>query len=145
MKRFLPERPLSTGAVDLSTLFLGRRRVVQAGLAAVMLSAAPLPADAHAVVVEAKPKAGDTVSTRELAIRLRFNSRIDHKRSRLLLISPDKKERTVPIKDDAALDIVTATTTVNASGAYRLRWQVLAVDGHITRGDINFTVSIPGA
>jgi methionine-rich copper-binding protein CopC len=27
------------------------------------------------------------------------------------------------------------------SGAYRLRWQVLAVEGHITRGDIPFTVA----
>ncbi|TAI60323.1 copper resistance protein CopC, partial [Bradyrhizobium sp. Leo170] len=25
-------------------------------------------------------------------------------------------------------------------GAWRLRWQVLSVDGHITRGDIPFTV-----
>jgi methionine-rich copper-binding protein CopC len=33
-----------------------------------------------------------------------------------------------------------ATLTV-APGAYVLRWQVLAVDGHITRGDVPFTVS----
>jgi methionine-rich copper-binding protein CopC len=28
-----------------------------------------------------------------------------------------------------------------AAGAYRLRWQVLASDGHITRGEIPFTVT----
>jgi methionine-rich copper-binding protein CopC len=26
-------------------------------------------------------------------------------------------------------------------GRYRLRWQVLAVDGHITRGDIPFVMA----
>jgi methionine-rich copper-binding protein CopC len=26
-------------------------------------------------------------------------------------------------------------------GEYRLRWQVLASDGHITRGEISFAVS----
>ena len=28
-------------------------------------------------------------------------------------------------------------------GEYTVRWQVLAVDGHITRGDVPFTVTAP--
>jgi hypothetical protein len=28
-------------------------------------------------------------------------------------------------------------------GVYVLRWQVLAIDGHITRGDVPFTVMEP--
>ena len=28
-------------------------------------------------------------------------------------------------------------------GAYTLRWQALALDGHITRGDVPFTVTAP--
>ena len=28
-------------------------------------------------------------------------------------------------------------------GAYIIRWQVLAVDGHITRGDVPLTVTAP--
>jgi len=30
-----------------------------------------------------------------------------------------------------------------APGAHVLRWQVLAIDGHITRGDVPFTVVAP--
>jgi methionine-rich copper-binding protein CopC len=30
-----------------------------------------------------------------------------------------------------------------APGNYTIRWQVLAVDGHITRGDVPFTVTAP--
>jgi copper resistance protein C len=28
-----------------------------------------------------------------------------------------------------------------APGSYSVRWQVLAIDGHITRGDVPFTVT----
>jgi methionine-rich copper-binding protein CopC len=38
-------------------------------------------------------------------------------------------------------DTLAATVDRLGSGHYRLRWQVLAVDGHITRGDIPFTVA----
>jgi methionine-rich copper-binding protein CopC len=31
----------------------------------------------------------------------------------------------------------------HAPGKYRIRWQVLALDGHITRGDIPFIVTAP--
>jgi hypothetical protein len=32
------------------------------------------------------------------------------------------------------------TTATLTPGPYVLRWQVLAIDGHITRGDVTFTV-----
>jgi len=39
-----------------------------------------------------------------------------------------------------AADILSATANDLKPGEYQLRWQVLAVDGHITRGEIPFTV-----
>jgi methionine-rich copper-binding protein CopC len=38
-------------------------------------------------------------------------------------------------------DVIDTTAELNTSGAYVVRWQVLAVDGHITRGDVPFTVT----
>jgi methionine-rich copper-binding protein CopC len=38
--------------------------------------------------------------------------------------------------------VLTATVTLTP-GTYVLRWQVLAIDGHITRGDVPFTVTEP--
>lgn len=72
-------------------------------------------------------------------IRLTFNSRIDPDRSRLTLIGPAGDERHSSV---TAIDSVTiaATTNLTAIGAWRLRWQVLAIDGHITRGDVRFSV-----
>lgn len=79
----------------------------------------------------------------DLTIELRFNSRIDHQRSRLILYLADGSARPLTQAMDVAPDVMVAKAVGLAPGAYRLRWQVLAVDGHITRGDIPFKVVAP--
>jgi methionine-rich copper-binding protein CopC len=76
----------------------------------------------------------------KLAIRIEFNSRIDKLRSRLQVRTPSGAKTDVSIDSAGMPDIVTGTTSELTAGAYVLRWQVLAIDGHITRGDIPFTV-----
>lgn len=100
------------------------------------------PAAAHALVTESAPVAGATLADAPARAVLRFNSRIDQARSKLTLIGPDGTQRVLP------LDTAAAPTSLEAAlpgpippGAWRLRWQVLAVDGHITRGDIAFTIA----
>ena len=46
------------------------------------------------------------------------------------------------LKTDS-LESLEAKASHLAAGRYTLRWQVLAIDGHITRGDIPFTVTGP--
>ena len=101
------------------------------------------PAFAHAIIVEAAPQADAVVHGGALEVRLRFNSRIDHRRSRLILYLADGSARPLSQAPDVAPDVVAARAVGLAPGAYRLRWQVLAVDGHITRGDIPFKVVAP--
>jgi len=101
------------------------------------------PALAHAIVIDSTPAAGGTVTGPDLLIELRFNSRIDHERSRLTLYLPDGRIRSLAQVPDAAPDVVAARAAGLTPGAYRLRWQVLAVDGHITRGDVPFQVVAP--
>ncbi len=108
-------------------------------LAALILPAA---AQAHAILEESAPPAGATVKAGALDLTLRFNSRIDHGRSRLTLIRGDKTRDTVAITANTAADIVAGHVDL-APGTYIIRWQVLAVDGHITRGDIPLTVAAP--
>jgi hypothetical protein len=98
------------------------------------------PAWAHAVIVSANPTADEHVPAGKLAVRIEFNSRIDKVRSRLHVMAPAGQKSDVPINLDGEPNIVTGTTPALAPGAYVLRWQVLAVDGHITRGDIPFMV-----
>ncbi len=88
------------------------------------------------------PAAGGTVPAGKLAVDLHYNSRIDAGRSRLTLIGPGKAETVLPVRAGTEPDELRAEATL-APGAYTLRWQVLATDGHITRGDVPFTVTGP--
>jgi methionine-rich copper-binding protein CopC len=98
-------------------------------------------AAAHAILVESSPTINATVAGPNLGVRLRFNSRIDAVRSRLTLALPDGTARQLEIQPQQSPDCVTAQVTGLGSGTYSLRWQVLASDGHITRGEIPFAVN----
>ena len=105
--------------------------------AAVLLFCA-WPAWAHAILMGATPAAHQIVSGRAVPIKLRFNSRIDGKRSRVTLLGPDGRERPLPMESQTAPDTLTAKAEGLTPGLYILRWQVLAADGHITRGEVPF-------
>jgi methionine-rich copper-binding protein CopC len=123
--------PLMSRAAALM-LALGLAEIAGAGVA-----------HAHAVIIDATPAVGATVSAGDVDVSLHYNSRIDHQRSRLTLISGEGKTELLAIVPDSAPDVVAAKATGLAPGQYRLRWQVLAVDGHLTRGDIPFSVKAP--
>ncbi len=99
----------------------------------------PQEASAHAIILESSPVANAVISG-DVQVRLRFNSRIDHARSKLTLFAPDGTQTSLTPNADSPADALNAEAKGLAPGAWRLRWQVLSVDGHITRGDIPFTV-----
>lgn len=98
-------------------------------------------AAAHAVLLESNPSLKGAVSGPDIAVKLRFNVRIDAGRSRLTLVAPDRSTQALEISKQTPADTLSAQAKGLAAGAYRLRWQVLASDGHITRGEIPFTVT----
>jgi copper resistance protein C len=110
-------------------------------LAVVMASFAVAPADAHAILLESTPSLKSVVSGPEVPVKLRFNVRIDAVRSRLTLIRPDGSSQALELSKQTPADTLAASASGLAAGEYRLRWQVLASDGHITRGEIPFTVA----
>jgi methionine-rich copper-binding protein CopC len=101
------------------------------------------PAQAHAIIVEAAPQVGAVLHAGTVEVRLRFNSRIDRHRSRLTVLDAVGKEIPVKLDDNTPTGVIAAHISGLAPGDYRLRWQVLALDGHITRGDIPFSVTAP--
>lgn len=101
---------------------------------------APQRATAHAIILQSSPAVDAVLPGGDVSIRLRFNSRIDHARSKITIFAPDGAEQSLPPSADSPPDGVNAEAKALAAGAWRLRWQVLSVDGHITRGDIPFTV-----
>ncbi len=99
------------------------------------------PAAAHAVLLESSPPLNSSVLGPNVPVKLRFNVRIDAIRSRLTLLRPDGSAQALEISKQSPADTLSAEATGLPAGAYRLRWQVLASDGHITRGEIPFTVT----
>jgi copper resistance protein C len=98
---------------------------------------------AHAILLESSPSLNSTVAGPSIPIKLRFNVRIDATRSRLTLIKPDASTQSLAISKDAPADTLSSQAQALNPGEYRIRWQVLASDGHITRGEIPFQVARP--
>jgi methionine-rich copper-binding protein CopC len=118
------------------------RRLSLAWLIAAL--AVPAPALAHAIIVESSPAVNATVAGPDVDVVLRFNSRIDRARSSVHLALSGTARGAEPAALELAPvdrpDILKTRAADLAPGAYTLRWQVLSVDGHITRGDIPFKV-----
>jgi len=105
------------------------------------LMLAPVAASAHAILMKSEPATGASVPVGNVDMSFRYNSRIDRARSRLTLASPDHTQSVLKIAPSGPPDLLEASTKLTAPGAYVVRWQVLAIDGHITRGDVPFTVT----
>jgi methionine-rich copper-binding protein CopC len=107
---------------------------------AAILAAGSRPALAHAVLVSSTPQKNTAVSGPDITINLKYNSRVDGARSTLSLLKPDGTVEKIGAPAQLAPDVLSATGHGLAKGAYVLRWQVLATDGHITRGEVPFQV-----
>ena len=115
--------------------------------AVAVLAAAALmstsPAQAHAILMDSQPAPQAAMPPGPAIIKLKFNSKVDHARSRIALRA-NGAETTLPIDPASTADSMAAMATLSP-GDYVVRWQVLAVDGHITRGDVPFSVQAPAA
>ena len=113
-----------------------RSDALRLGLVAVLL---PGIASAHAILTASTPAPGGTVAAGHRTLDFQYNSRIDHRRSRLTLTAPGGGHAVLPILPGSAANAMDAEADL-VPGEYTLRWQALALDGHITRGDVPFTV-----
>lgn len=98
---------------------------------------------AHAILLESNPSINSSVPGPGIPIKLRFNVRIDAHRSRLSLVKPDASTQSLVIAEQTPADTLASQAQGLQPGEYRLRWQVLASDGHISRGEIPFQVTLP--
>jgi methionine-rich copper-binding protein CopC len=88
---------------------------------------------AHAVLTSFKVEGHDVV--------LHFNGRVDATRSRLSILTAEGAEPR-KIECEAGEDQATLKGHLGetAPGSYILRWEVLSVDGHISRADQPLTL-----
>lgn len=108
-------------------------------LAVTCLVAASQLAFAHAVLVSSTPKIHGTMHGPAIDVDLKFNSRVDGTRSSLNLVLPSGAVQPLTLEKQAAPNELGAHAQLTP-GKYTLRWTALATDGHITRGEVPFTV-----
>jgi len=119
-----------------------RRGILLALLGATLVFTGSRPAAAHAVLVSSEPAAGAKVVAGKVTFTLRFNSRIDRSRSRVDLLGANGEHHALTIYPGGSEDTV-QVTLIATPGGNTLRWQVLATDGHITRGEVAFVAERP--
>ena len=116
-----------------------RMAVLLAPVVALLLGGSLL--EGHAVLKDSSPMANGTVEGPDVPIRLHYNVRVDAARSKLELLNPDQSTTSLAIGKQPAADTLTSEAKGLKPGTYKIRWQVLAPDGHITRGEVPFTVT----
>jgi copper resistance protein C len=114
---------------------------VSAGvLALVLVLVAGRFTEGHAILKSSSPAANSTVAGPDVVVTLKYNVRIDATRSKVQLAHPDNSVTDLPLEKQVSADTLSSKATGLAPGAYKIQWQVLAPDGHITRGVVPFMV-----
>jgi methionine-rich copper-binding protein CopC len=106
----------------------------------IVLGFASLQACAHAIVERSSPAAHAVVAPGQVMVTIDFNTRLDHARSRLSLEAPGGAVSRVALEANTPATAIGGRCELNSEGLWKLKWQVLAADGHITRGEIPFVV-----
>ena len=112
-------------------------------LLTLVLGVAGMHLEGHAILKSSSPATGASVTQPDMSVTLTFNVRVDAARSKLQLLMPDASTVELPIVKSSSPDMLISKLPGLKPGAYAIRWQVLAPDGHISRGEIPFTVRNP--
>lgn len=114
-------------------------------LCAALLAQDPGAAGAHAIILESEPAAAAKLTEPPVRIYLRFNSKIEKRLSHVTLTVEDGRPVPLPVAADGSEkpDRIVLPLGSLRSGAYVVRYKVLAADGHITEGALRFTVLAP--
>ena len=115
------------------------RRLV-ACLAGASALASAMTVSGHSLLLEASPAAGTTVKTPARVV-LRFNSRIEHRLSRVRVVDAAGATRDLSLATDAPPDRLVADAAAMAPGAWTVEWQVLSTDGHVVSGRFEFRLA----
>ena len=95
---------------------------------------------AHAILMDSTPKINSTVQGPDLDITLRYNVRVDGSRSCVMLVAQNGTSTQLTLAKQAEPDMLQMHASGLKAGAYKLQWNVLASDGHMSKGEVPFTV-----
>lgn len=109
-------------------------------LGALLFSA---PVFAHAALRHAAPAAGETIDAAADTLTLEFSTDVDLTAVELTLHDAAGKDIDLKAADGDAKSGTIVSRTLKAplpAGTYEVKWRVLSIDGHHTRGSYTFDV-----
>jgi copper resistance protein C len=112
-------------------------------LGALIELALPITASAHADLVSATPADKSTVNGTPTEIVLTFSERLDPAKSSMILRDPNGSQVAKAGVDPADDTVMRLTPPALEPGAYEIDWTSAALDGHLLRGKVAFTVTAP--
>ena len=116
-----------------------RRRLRMIGTLA--LAVATAAGDARAVsMIDSSPKVDEIVQGKATAFALRFDQLVNHRSSRLILVTP-QGNRSLTLRLSTEPNTLYADAGPLPPGKYELQWEAHAIDGTIVKGSIPFTVA----
>lgn len=98
---------------------------------------------AHSLLVESVPAHGAKLATAPHSALLRFNARIEPALTRVSLLEGRQRRTALEISRESVADRIIVPLPPLAPGVYGLAYKVLAVDGHVTKGVVQFTILPP--
>ena len=101
-------------------------------------------ASAHAALRHAHPSAGEELAVAPVEISIEYSTGVDLTQAEIHLTDASGAEIALAtIEGEAASGetLVRRIAGTLAPGSYKVRWRVLSIDGHWTRGDYAFVVT----
>ncbi|MFQ5700282.1 MAG: copper resistance protein CopC [Acidobacteriota bacterium] len=101
----------------------------------------PIPAAAHSVLVKSSIEDHPIKARTATRVTMQFNSGVEVSLSRVQLVDSEGKQRTLEIVAAGKPGEITVQIPALAPGDYRLRYRMLATDGHVTDESLRFHVN----
>ena len=98
---------------------------------------------AHSILVESIPAQGAKLSTAPSTAQLRFNSMIEPGLTRVSLVQ-GRQRTALKVGKESVIDRIIMPLPPLGPGVYSIVYKVLALDGHVTKGSVQFTILPPG-
>jgi copper resistance protein C len=121
------------------------KRPLSRFLIAVLTSMLISPAGAHSRLERAIPVAGSAVRASPPQVKLWFTERLEPAFSKVQVFdrNGNQVDKGNPEVDDADAKLLHVSLPTLAPGTYRVKWRVLSVDTHVSKGDFTFNVVAP--
>ena len=93
----------------------------------------------HAVLIESNPPNHATLYKAPQTFLLKFNAALEEVITRVYLIDPEKHQTPLEKVAETKSDQVVVRLPPLSPGVYTILYKVLARDGHVTEGRVQFT------